>query len=598
MRVPIRPSFCSTPLRLLIGFTAALVASCAGPPPADLVLINARIWTGWEEKPEAEALAIRGERIAAVGSESEVRRLAGPETRVEDLGGRRVVPGFTDCHTHFLDGGRLLLGVDLKDSRSEKEMTERLGQYTSRVPAGRWIQGGNWDHENWTPARLPTAAAIDPVTPDHPVFIDRYDGHMALANSLALSLAGLTADTPDPPGGHVDRDPRTGEPTGILRDAAKELVKKVIPGPSEEEQDEALSAALAHASSLGVTSIHDMSSETAGVYWRDLAAFRRARRRGELSLRVYACAPLPEWRRLLDEIAAGGRGDDWIHLGGLKGFMDGSVGSTTAYFFEPYLDSPGTRGLLSSDLFPEGAMQERITGADAAGLQVNVHAIGDAANAMLLGMFAEAARRNGPRPRRPRVEHVQHLRPADVPRFGREGVIASMQPYHAIDDGRWVEKRIGPERCRTTYAFRSLLDSGARLVFGSDWSVAPLDPLWGLYAAATRRTLDDRNPGGWIPEQKITVAEALAAYTRDAAYAEFMEDRKGILRPGYLADLVVLSGDLLSIPPEEIPRARVERTIVGGRTVYLRADPPAGAGAAGSTGAAAATGEDSPAPKP
>ena len=550
---------------VLVGLGALLGDACGGPPPADLILVNARIWTGREEMPEAEAMAIRGDRIAAVGGEAEVRRLAGPATRIDDLGGRRVVPGFNDSHTHFISGGAYLLGVDLLDSRSEKEMAERIGRHASRLPAGRWILSGNWDHERWNPARLPSRASIDRLTPDHPVNVSRLDGHMTLANSLALALAGVTRDTPDPPGGRIDRDPRTGEPTGILRDAAMGLVQKVVPPPSEEEQDEALAAALSHAASLGVTSIQD--AETGGAF-EDLRAFRRFKSRGALTARVYVRAALADWPRLRDEIAASGRGDAVLRIGGLKGFMDGSLGSQTAYFFEPYLDAPDTRGLLSDEVQPEGAMAGRIVAADAAGLQVTVHAIGDRANVMLLDFFSEASLRNGERPRRMRIEHAQHLRLSDIGRFAAEGVIPSMQPYHAIDDGRWAAKRIGAERCRGTYAFRSLLDSGARLAFGSDWPVASLDPLWGLYAAATRRTLDDRNPGGWIPEQKISVAEALTAYTRDAAYAEFEEHRKGVLRPGYLADLVVLSRDVLSIPPEEIPRTRVERTIVGGVTVF------------------------------
>ncbi len=557
-------------LRLLSALAAGLCAACGAPPPADLILVNARVWTGWEERPEAEALAVRDDRIAAVGSETEVRRLAGPATRVEDLGGRRVVPGFNDSHTHFIDGGYYLQGVDLRDAASEREMAARVGRQASRLPAGRFIQGGNWDHERWSPARLPSRDSIDPLTPDHPVHVSRLDGHMTLANSLALSLSRITRDTPDPPGGRIDRDPRTGEPTGILRDAAMGLVQAVIPPPTPEEQDQALASALAHAASLGVTSIQDAQTDSA---FEDLAAYRRARGRGLLSVRAYVRAAVTDWRRLAEERRRAGAGDEWLRIGGLKGFMDGSLGSQTAYFFEPYLDAPGTVGLLSDELAQPGAMAERIAAADADGLQVTVHAIGDRANSMLLDYYAEAAMRNGMRPRRFRVEHAQHLRPADVPRFGRDGVIPSMQPYHVIDDGRWAEKRIGHERCRSTYAFRTLLDTGARLAFGSDWPVAPLDPLWGLYAAATRRTLDGKNPGGWIPEQKISVAEALVAYTRDAAYAELEEHRKGALRPGYLADLVVLSRDVLSIPPEEIPQARVERTMVGGRTVFPPENP-------------------------
>ncbi|MEE9218942.1 MAG: amidohydrolase [Acidobacteriota bacterium] len=541
---------------------ALLLIGCAEPPAADRILLNARIWTGWKEHPEAEAIAIRADRIMAVGRELRVRRFVGPSTHVEDMRGRRIVPGFIDSHTHLIEGGRYLLGIDLRNARNAREMAARVRRYAARLPVGRWIQGGNWDHERWGPALLPSRDSIDPGTPDHPVLVSRLDGHMALANSLALSLAGIRRDTPDPPGGLIDRDPRTGQPTGILRDAAIDLVLEVVPPPSIEELDGALAAALAHAALLGVTSVHDISS------FEDLDTYQRAHQRGNLTLRIYARTPLTEWRALLRQMREHGRGDEWLHLGGLKGYMDGSLGSHTAYFFEPYEDAPGTHGLLREELFPEGAMLERIAEADAAGLQVSVHAIGDRANAMLLDFFETTRRRNGPRPRRMRVEHAQHLRAPHIPRFGGEDVIASMQPHHAFDDGVWAQKRIGAERCRTTYAFRSLLDSGARLAFGSDWPVVTLDPLQGLYAAATRHTADGRNPGGWVPEQKITVEEALIAYTRDAAYAEFEEQHKGVLRPGYLADLVVLSRDILAMPADEIPQARVEMTIVGGLTVF------------------------------
>ncbi|MEE9231361.1 MAG: amidohydrolase [Acidobacteriota bacterium] len=545
------------------GLALALVAlaACMNAPPADRILINGHIWTGWEEHPEVQAIALRGGRIVAVGDDADIRALAGPSTRIDDLGGKHVVPGFIDSHTHFIEGGRYLQGIDLRDARSEREMTSRLGRHASRLPPGRWIQNGNWDHERWNPVRLPSKHSIDRFTPDHPVSVSRLDGHMVLVNSLALSLAGIRRDTPDPPGGRIDRD-ASGEPTGILRDTAIDLLAAVIPALTPDEMDEALVAALSHAASLGVTSIHDNSS------FADLETFRRARAQGALTLRVYARTPLNEWKRHLDEIRRHGRGDEWLHLGGLKGFMDGSLGSHTAYFFEPYNDEPQTVGLLREDLFPVDRMSSQIRNANAAGLQVTVHAIGDRANSMLLDMFEEAESAAGSQPHRLRIEHAQHLRASDIRRLASQGVIASMQPAHIVDDGSWAEKRIGPERCRTTYAFRSLLDSGVRLAFGSDWPVASLDPVWGVYSAVTRRTIDGRNPAGWIAEEKISAEEALTAYTRDAAFAEFEEHRKGILRPGYLADLVVLSRNILAISPEEIPQVRVELTLVGGSTVF------------------------------
>jgi len=529
---------------------------------ADLVILGAKIWTGNPRQPYAEALAIGGERILAVGASADVRTMMGPKTQVLELKGRLVLPGFIDNHTHFVNGGFQLLSVDLRDARDPQEFARRIAERAKALPPGRWITGGNWDHELWPGAPLPRKEWIDPYTPNTPVFVTRLDGHMGLANSLALRQAGITRETPDPPGGTIVRDPQTGEPTGILKDAAMSLVYRVIPEPSDREYDEALRAALREAARFGVTSIQDITE------WAHWPVYRRARERGELTVRVYARTPITQWERQRDLVAREGAGDEWLRLGGFKGFVDGSLGSTTALFFEPYTDAPHTNGLLHSQMFPEGIMKQRIAAADRAGFQCSIHAIGDKANALVLDIFEEVVRENGPRDRRFRIEHAQHLRPQDIPRMARLGVIASMQPYHAIDDGRWAEKRIGRERCKTTYAFRSLLDAGVRVTFGSDWTVAPLNPLLGIYAAVTRRTLDGKNPNGWFPEQKITVEEAVRAYTVSGAYAEFAEHQKGSLEVGKLADLVVLSRDIFTIPPDEIPQVEVLLTIVGGKIVY------------------------------
>lgn len=538
--------------------------AAAGPPPADLVLVNGKIWTGVSARPEVEAVACRLGRIVAVGTTAEMRALAGAATQVVDLAGRRVVPGFNDAHVHFLTGGLHLASVQLREARSQKDFVERLARYAARHPKGRWITGGDWDHENWSPAEPPTRALIDPATPDHPVFVNRLDGHMALANSLALKLAGITRATPDPPGGAIVRDAR-GEPTGLLKDAAMEAVSRVIPEPSKEEIDTALRAAMSYAAEQGVTSVQDMSA-TAEV----LAAYQRLLERGELTVRVYAHQPLAGFQRLADIGVLAGFGGEKLKIGGLKAFADGSLGSATALFFEPYLDAPQTSGLPSDEMIPESKLRDRILAADRAGLQVAVHAIGDRANHIVLGMFEEAARRNGARDRRFRIEHAQHLRREDIRRFGSLGVIASMQPYHAIDDGRWAERRIGTERARGSYAFRSLLEAGAVLAFGSDWYVAPMEPLRGIYAAVTRRTLDGKRPGGWIPEEKISVQEALRVYTWGSAYAAFDERVKGTVEAGKLADLAVLSEDILSLDPAELNRARVVMTVFDGRVVYKR----------------------------
>jgi hypothetical protein len=546
----------------LVLVAAGLLAACRQAPPespADLVVYG-RVWTGDTAQPRARGVAVRGGTIVAVGSAREVRRFVGSRTRVIDVGAHTVLPGLGDAHTHFIDGGFQLLSVDLRDAYSPAEFVRRLAAFARRQPKGRWILGGDWDHERWPGTPLPRKEWIDSVTPDNPVFVSRLDGHMGVANSLALRLAHVTKATPAPEGGVIVRDSATGEPTGVLKDNASGAVWRVVPDATAAETDTALAVALRHAASLGLTSIHVMSSN-----WSDLAALRRARARDALTARIYDFVPISTWRMLADTVRAEGWGDDWLRIGGLKGFMDGSLGSTTAAFYDPYLDAPTTRGLLVTD---SAAMRAMILAADSAGLQVAVHAIGDRANAVLLDFFADATRLHGPRDRRFRDEHSQHLRQADIPRFGAQGVIPSMQPYHAIDDGRWAYKRLDTLRLRGTYAFRSLLATNAPLAFGSDWTVAPLSPLLGIYAAVTRRTLDDENPGGWFAEERLTLEQALRAYTAGVAYAGLMDGRTGVLRPGMLADLTVLDRDLFATPPDSLNAVRVAATIVGGRVVF------------------------------
>jgi len=531
-------------------------------PVADLILINGRLWTGSTSQAWAEALACRSERIIAIGSNADIRPLAGSKTRVIDLQGRLALPGFIDDHTHFIEGGFHLLSVRLRDAATPEEFAQRIKGHATKLPAGRWITGGDWDHEQWPGGPLPTRDLIDRHTPNNPVFVTRLDGHMGLANSVALQMAGITKESKDPPGGTIVRDTKTGEPTGILKDDAQSLVYRVIPPASETERAEALKAALAEAARVGVTSIQDITP------WQDYESYKAFRDTGRLTVRVYARTPMSQWKRQAEIVQKQGAGDDWLKLGGLKAFMDGSLGSTTALFFEPFSDAPNTSGLMVDDNIPEGKLRQNIRDADKAGLQCSVHAIGDKANKMLLDYFEDAAKENGPRDRRFRIEHAQHLSPSDIGRFAKLEVIASMQPYHAIDDGRWAEKRIGPVRIKTTYAFRSLLDSGANLVFGSDWFVAPLSPVLGIHAAVTRRTIDEKNPGGWIPEQKVTVEEAVRAYTSSCAYAEFAEKKKGTLEVGKLADVVVLSQNIFQINPGEIQKTGVVYTIVGGKVVF------------------------------
>lgn len=538
-----------------------LLVTAAPTPraPVDLALVNARVWTGDPAHPWADAVAVSGDTIAAVGSSAEVRKLAGSGARIIDLHGAFVTPGFIDAHVHFLSGGFTLSSVQLRDARTPATFIARIKAYAATMPPGTWIMGGDWDHTLWG-GELPRRDWIDSVTPDHPVWIQRLDGHMGLANSAALRAAGITRATADVDGGTIVRD-ASGEPTGVLKDNAMSLLDGAIPDPPPAVEDRALDAAMAYVAAQGVTSVDHMGT------WKDLAVFERAWRAGRLRTRISAAVPLATWEQLRDTVAARGRGDDWLHIGGLKGFVDGSLGSHTAAMFEPFTDAPNDTGLLVNT--PDD-LYRWTSGADRAGLQVIVHAIGDRANRLQLDIYERVERENGARDRRFRIEHAQHLAAADIPRFAKLGVIASMQPYHAIDDGRWAERVIGPERSRTTYAFRSLLDAGTRLAFGSDWDVAPPTPIEGIYAAVTRRTLDGAHPDGWIPEQKITVEEALRAYTTGAAYASFDEARKGSLARGKLADLVVIDRDLTRIPPEEIRDAHVLMTFVGGRLIYSR----------------------------
>ncbi|MCR4408945.1 MAG: amidohydrolase [Candidatus Saccharicenans sp.] len=553
---------------LLILSGGLMLTGCQkqGGTMADTILINGHIWTASQSAPEVEALAIVQNRIVKTGTSSEIKRLAGPGTRVLDLQGRLVLPGFIDAHTHFLNGGLALRSVRLRDCRSREEFVSRIAAKARELPAGSWILNGDWDHEQFSPPVLPTREWIDAVTPDHPVCVNRFDGHMVLVNSLALKLAGIDRKTVAPEGGEIVRDPKTGEPTGILKDAAADLVYAVIPAPSLEEKKEAVRIALKEAAVHGVTSIHDMSDASSFEVYQELLSA------GQLTARLYVYIQIPEIDSFLRLKIKSGFGHPFLRLAGLKGFVDGSLGSSTALFFEPYSDNPRAYGLLASHMFPEGIMEQRLRQADRAGLQVAIHAIGDRANAILLDMMEKIFAENGPRDRRWRIEHCQHLRRADIDRYGRLGLVASVQPYHAIDDGCWAERKIGPERARTTYAFKSLQQAGAVLVFGSDWTVAPLDPLTGIYAAVTRRTLDDKNPGGWIPEEKITLEEAIRSYTIRAAYAEFSEKEKGSLEPGKLADLVVLDRDLFRIEPEEILKTGVVLTMVDGRIVHSSPD--------------------------
>ncbi len=541
--------------------TLAFFVSCTQHRTADRIYVNAKIWTGDSANDRATSIAVKDSNIIYVGNDYSDYK--GDGTQIIDVDGKMIVPGFIDNHTHFLSGGYQLASVNLRNAKSQLDFISTLKEFATAHNDNRWIQGGDWDHEAWG-GNLPTKSWIDSVTGNHPVFINRYDGHMALANSIALKLAGVDKSTPNPPGGEIVKDPKTGEPTGVLKDEATELIFTIIPPPSQNELDECLQRAVEHAFEHGVTQVHDMSSYGG---WADMETYRKAHASNKLDLRIYSFVPIRTWAKLDSFVKKEGWGDNMLRWGGLKGFVDGSLGSTTAWLYKPYLDAPTKTGLQVTDTT---LLRQWILSADSAGLHIATHAIGDRANDFILSVYEEAENKTPGKDHRFRVEHAQHLTQMAIPRFAALHVIPSMQPYHAIDDGKWAFKRLDSARLKGTYAFKSLLATGANVTFGSDWTVAPLDPIAGIYAAVTRRTLDDKNPNGWFPDEKISVEQALKCYTTNNAYAGFQENKLGQLKVAMLADFIVLSNDIFNIAPEKIRDIKVLRTIVNGKEVYVR----------------------------
>ncbi len=548
--------------RLIGLFLLAPALAAQSKPAADLIINHAKIWTVDTSRPQAQAVAVLGDSIVAVGSNDEVDQWRGPNTRVIDAVGKLLLPGFNDAHVHFIDGGASLDRVQLKDAATAQEFARLIGDQAKKVDKGEWVLGGEWDETKWTPSNLPTKDLIDSLTPETPVFVTRYDGHESLANSIVLRMAGITAKTPDPPGGVIVRDAK-GNPTGVVKDAAQDLVFKVVPPFTHDQLVRVVKRAMAHAASVGVTSVQHMNPD-----YEDIAVYSELLERGELITRIYAAPLIPQ---VDDQAKIGIRhafGGPYLRLGALKAYADGSLGAATAYFFEPYLNTPNNRGLLNDTMQPLSLMRDRMMKADAAGLQLCTHAIGDQGISIILDLYSDIMKAHGDADRRFRIEHAQHVAAKDFDRFAQLHVIASVQPYHAIDDGRWAESRIGHDRASRTYAFRTFLDHGVRLAFGTDWDVAPLNPMFGLYAAVTRATLDGKNPNGWFPEQKLTIKEAIEAYTMGSAYAEFQNTVKGSITAGKLADMVILSDDLFSIDPVKIRDVKVLKTFVGGKLVY------------------------------
>jgi len=467
-------------------------------------------------------------------------------------------------------GGANLVGVHLTDTRSQAEFRARISAYAKTIPKGAWILNGLWDQQRWSPIALPTHQLIDDVTADNPVAVSRTDLHMILANAYAMKLAGVDRNTKDIPGGVILRD-ADGNPTGIFKDAAKDLILAAVPAATEADMERYILATQKVAAENGVTSVQDMAvapGDSTGPL--KLRALESLARQGKLNLRVAECLSLTFGKQMSDLGIEANFGNEFYHVGCLKSFADGGLGASTAWFTAPYSDNPTNYGIASDTMLHPDQMYAEFKLADQSGLQLITHAIGDRANHQILDFYERLEKEDGPRDRRARIEHAQTLLPADIPRFAQLHVVASVQPYHAIDDGRWAEVRIGPERIKTTYAFRSLMDSGAVVAFGSDWPVAPLVPLVGIYAAVTRRTIDGKNPNGWMPQEKVSVAQAVQAYTVNAAYAEGEEKLKGAIRAGQLADVVVLSRNIFNIDPVEIEDVKVDLTLLGGRWVYPR----------------------------
>lgn len=553
MKIKIRIIFLS--LIFLIFTTNA----CTNKPK--IAFINGKIYTVNEKLPFAEAVITQGEKIVFVGSQRDAEELIEKNTKKIDLKGRLMLPGFIDNHTHFAHGGFYLLGIDLRPAKSTQEFKQLVKEYVNQHE-GKWVTGGYWDHEQWEINNLPTKEMIDDFSPNTPIFISRFDGHMALANSYALKLAGITKDTPSPEGGLIVKDKKTGEPTGILKDLAKDLIDSIIPEPSLEEYKQATLRALQEARENGITSIQDITHKN------DLTTYQNLEKERLLSCRIYTRLPLSEYKDLVNSGIQVGSGSDKLKIGSLKEFADGSLGSSTALFFEPYDQDPSTCG-LAMDVVTDGRLKEWSFDADKNKLQISIHAIGDNANYLMLNLFEEIIDVNPKWDRRFRIEHAQHVRFEDILRFAKLGVVASVQPYHCIDDGVWAEKRIG-DRIKYTHPYKSFLDANVKTCFGSDWPVAPLNAIYGIYAATTRRTLDDNNPNGWIPEQKISVEDAIRCYTINNAYAAFEENIKGSIEVGKLADLVVLSDDIFSINPVKIKDVKVDMTVFDGKIIYMR----------------------------
>ena len=560
-------------MKILLALPMVLVLSSFSLPqtpfPADIIFINGDIYPGVPmlgktdpafQPHRVQAIAISDGKIAAVGQNAEMLKLKGPHTQVVDLGGHFAMPGFNDAHTHLASGGFEKLDINLVGAKSLDEMKQRIAARAKSAGSGEWLVGRGWDHTLWTDQRLPARQDLDAVTGDHPAIFTRVDGHIAVTNSAALKNMGINSQTPDPQGGKIDRDEK-GEPTGILRETAKDKVIANLPKPTPAQQRRAVELALQEAARWGITSAQDNSD------WEDFLVYEQLEKEGKLTLRISEWLPFDASMEELERRRSHHPAEDpMLHTAMLKGFMDGSLGSRTAAMLAPYADDPKNSGLAR---YQQDALNQKTAERAEAGFQIGFHAIGDRAARMALDAFAYAEQ-SLPALKKPmyrfRIEHAQVVDMHDFVKFKNLGVIASMQPNHLLTDMNWAEAHLGRDRAEDSYAWREFLDSGIPLAFGTDFPVEPITPFRGLYAAVTRK--NEAGTKEYFPEQKITIEQAIAAYTTGSAYAQFAEKQKGLLQPGMLADLVVLDRDITKVAAAEILKTRVLRTVVGGKTVY------------------------------
>ena len=541
---------------LIILTFSFFLLKCASIETADIIYFNGNIYTGIKEDTRKNYIATKNNRILELGIDN-YSHLIRSNTKLIDLKNNFLLPGFIDNHTHFIYGGTKLNNISLQNSRTQYEFINSFKEYIPNINNGLWLQGGNWDHENWGGA-LPNKSWIDSLTNNNPVLVSRVDGHMALANSKALEEANINENTPNPVGGEIVKDINTGIPTGILKDTAIDIVRKLIPKQSHSEQDSILKTSMNYASSQGITQIHDMAT------WDDLQTFRR--NKDKLTLRIKTYTWYEDWEKLIDLIDKYGKGDNILRWDGIKAMIDGSLGSRTAWMHNHYLDDKNTNGIMR--IKDTNSFKKMITNLDKNGIQLAIHAIGDKANDWIIKQSMNLNKVNGLIDRRIRIEHAQHLTKDAIEKIINNDIIPSMQPYGCIDDTRWMHKRINSDLMSRTYIFKTFIDKNVNLTFGSDWDVTPLNPLFGIYAAVSRKTIDGSNPGGWNPEQKLTVEEAISCYTNNNSYAVFSEKNIGVLQKDMLADFVVLSKDITSIKIDDILKTRVLYTIYNGKEVF------------------------------